>query len=216
MILIVVGIDIDGVVNDLTLFHVACGTKYCLDNNILYTVSNEYIDSTDIFQWDAHTDQLFWEQYYLQLLLHAEFIRPFVSDVTKQLINEGHKLIFISARKDQDLPSNEFQSMINITSRYLLENHIYYSDIVLSQSKEKVIISRHIDIMIEDNPVFFQKHSHFLNIPLLCFDTLYNTQISGMNVIRVYSWYDILQKIHLIERSPNEYRKKLSQCCFDM
>ncbi len=64
--------------------------------------------------------------------------------------------------------------------------------------------------MIEDNPLFFQKYSSLLNIPLLCFDTLYNTQISGMNVIRVYSWYDILQKIHLIGGNLNEYRKKRS------
>ena len=198
--MIIIGIDIDGVVNDLTLFNIACGTKYCLDNNILYTIDNTCIDSADIFQWTTHRDQLFWKQYYLYLLLHPEFIRPFVSEVTKQLIDEGHTLIFVTARKDQDLPLRESQSMFDITSKYLQENHIYYSDLVLSQSKENVIISRHIDVMIEDNPLFFQKHGHLLNIPLLCFDTLYNTQISGMNVIRVHSWYDILQKIHLIRK----------------
>lgn len=210
MILIVIGVDIDGVINDLTLFHVACGTKYCLDNNILYTVINNCIDSADIFQWDAYTDRLFWEQYYLHLLLYSKYIRPFVSEVTKRLVDEGHTLIFVTARKDQDLPSAEPQSMFNITSRYLQENHIFYSDLVLSQSKEKVIISRHIDLMIEDNPLFFQKCSCLLDIPLLCFDTSYNTQISGKNIVRVYSWYDILQKVHLIERSYNEYRKKFS------
>ncbi len=200
MILIVIGVDIDGVVNDLTLFHVSCGTKYCLDNNILYTIDDKQMDSVNIFQWTAYTDQLFWKQYYLYLLLRSEFIRPFVSEVTRQIIDEGHTLIFVTARKEQDLPSNEFQSMFNITSRYLQENHIYYSDLILSQSKEKVIISKNIDIMIEDNPLFFQKYSSLFNIPLLCFDTLYNTQISGMNIIRVYSWYDILQKIHLFAR----------------
>lgn len=210
MILIVIGIDIDGVVNDLTLFHIACGTKYCLENNILYTLVNNHIDSADIFKWNAYTDQLFWKQYYLYLLLRSEFIRPFVSEVTKKLIAEGHLLIFITARKDQDLPSNESQSMFNITARYLQENHIYYTDLVLSQSKEKVIISRHVDVMIEDNPLFFQKYGPLLKIPLLCYDTLYNTHISDINVIRVYSWYDILQKIHLIGGSHNEYKKKYS------
>lgn len=210
MILIVIGIDIDGVVNDLTLFHVACGTKYCLDNNIAYSVSNNYMDSTDIFHWNIYTDKLFWKQYYLHLLLYSKFIRPFVSEVTKRLIDEGKTLIFITARGDQDLPSKEPQSMFDITSRYLQGNQIYYSDLVLSQSKNDVIISKHIDIMVEDNPLFFQECSVDLNIPLLCFDTLYNTQISGENIIRVYSWYDILQKIHLIERNYNEYRKKFS------
>ncbi len=196
--MIVIGIDIDGVINDLTLFHVTCGTKYCLDNDIAYNIVNNCMDCADIFQWDACTEQLFWEQYYLHLLLHPQFIRPFVSEVTKQLIDEGHTLIFITARKDQDLPFKETQSMFNITSRYLQENHIFYSDLILSNSKEDVILSKHINIMIEDNPIFFQICSSILSIPLLCFDTLYNTHISGMNVVRVYSWYDVLQKIHWI------------------
>ena len=93
MILIVIGVDIDGVVNDLTLFHVSCGTKYCLDNNILYTIDDKQMDSVNIFQWTAYTDQLFWKQYYLYLLLRSEFIRPFVSEVTRQIIDEGHTLI---------------------------------------------------------------------------------------------------------------------------
>ena len=171
VICIVIGIDIDGVVNDLTLFHVTCGTKFCLENNISYNISTNYLDSVDIFHWSSDIDKLFWKKYYLQLLLYSNFIRPFVSDVTKQLIEEGHSIIFITARKNQDLPSQDTHSMFNITSKYLQENHIYYSDIVLSQCKKDIIISKHIDIMIEDNPLFFQKYSSILNIPLLCFDT---------------------------------------------
>lgn len=200
VILITIGIDIDGVVNDLSLFHITCGTKYCFDHNILYTVNNKYIDSTDIFQWDVRTDQLFWEQYYLDLLLHSKFVRPFAAEVTKRLIDEGHSIIFITARKDEDLPFVEVRSMLNITSQYLKENHISYTELILSQSKDKIIISKNIDIMIEDDPLFFQNSSSLFNIPLFCFDTLYNTKISGSNIIRVYSWYDILRKIQLIRK----------------
>lgn len=200
MILIVIGVDIDGVVNDLTLFHVTYGTKYCFDNHISYTIANNHMDSVDIFRWDTYIDQLFWKQYYLYLLDGSEFIRPFVSEVTQRLIDEGHTLIYITARKDQDLPSKERGSMYDITLNYLRENHIHYSKLIFSQHKKEVIISKHIDVMIEDNPLFFQKYSTILKIPLLCYDTLYNTQISGTNVIRVYSWYDILQKINLIGR----------------
>lgn len=210
MIQIVIGIDIDGVVNDLTLFHISCGTKYCIENKIPYHIFSSYMDSTDIFQWSVQVDETFWNQYYLQLLLYPDFVRPFVSKVTKLLIEEGHTLIFITARKDQDLPSHESHSMFNITSRYLNENQIYYSELVLSSYKEKIINSKKIDIMIEDNPNFFQKYSSLQNISLLCFDTPYNTQVSGQNIKRVYSWYDILQKIHLEERNSNDYRKKFS------
>lgn len=197
MFAIVIGSDIDGVINDLTLFHTACGTKYCYENNIPYNIAKNCMNSIALLQWSSHTDQIFWDEYYLQLLLHSHFVRPFVSEVTKRLIDEGHTLIFISARKDQDLPSHESQSMFKITTEYLKRNHIYYSDLILTQQKDSIIISKHVDIMIEDNPMFFQKFKASPHIPLLCFDTLYNEQVQGNNIIRVYSWYDILQKIHI-------------------
>ena len=201
MIKIIIGIDIDGVVNDLSLFHIACGTKYCFENNILCNITNTCLDSTDIFKWPIYTDSNFWECYYSQLLQQATFIRPFVTDVTTQLTNEGHTIIFISSRKDQDLPVFEKYSMYQITKKYLDENGICYSKIILSQKKDEIIISQNIELMIEDNPTFFSQVGIFLNIPLLCFDTPYNVHVSGANITRVYSWYDILQKIHLIERN---------------
>ena len=36
-------------------------------------------------------------------------------------------------------------------------------------------------------------------MPVLCFSACYNTNTKGKNVIRVYSWYDILDKIRQLE-----------------
>lgn len=166
------------------------------------------MDSTNIFRWSTETDSRFWNEYYMQLLSHTKFIRPFVSEVTKRMLDDGHKIIFITSRMDNDLPTVELESMFQITKKYLIDNYICYTELILSENKQEIILQKNIDVMIEDNPVFFKKYNQLLNIPLLCFDTPYNTRIIGKNIIRVYSWYDILQKIYIIERKTNEYTKK--------
>ena len=36
-------------------------------------------------------------------------------------------------------------------------------------------------------------------IPVICYDTPYNKECNGKNIIRAYSWYDIYRKLKEIE-----------------
>ena len=47
--------------------------------------------------------------------------------------------------------------------------------------------------MIEDSPKNILDIS--TKVPVLCFDNPYNKKVEGNNITRVYSWYDILNKI---------------------
>ena len=47
--------------------------------------------------------------------------------------------------------------------------------------------------MIEDSPKNVEELS--TKIPVLCFDCKYNESVEGKNITRVYSWYDIYDKI---------------------
>ena len=200
MIKIKIGIDIDGVVNNLSSFHITYGTKYALEYMIDYNIDIHKLNSSEIFGWTPEIDELFWNKHYRKLLDNSEFIRPHVSEVTNKIINNGHSIFFISARQDTDLPITEKESMFNITSGYLKDNNIAYSHLFLEPNKIKIINNEQIDIMIEDNPYFFQRYNTILDIPLFCFDNYYNSNITGKNIIRVYSWYDILKRINEIKR----------------
>lgn len=199
MIDINIGVDIDGVINDLFLFHVSCGAKYCYENGIKIEIKSQNMDSTDIFGWQQSIDTNFWHQYYLDLLLYCDFIRPFVSDVTEYLRNMGHKIYIISSRQDSDLPRIEERSMLGITRDFLINGNIHYDELYFATDKWKIINSLGIDIMIEDNPSFFMTHAQTNRIPLVCFDTPYNQNVTGTNIFRAYSWYEILyiiDKLH--------------------
>ena len=47
--------------------------------------------------------------------------------------------------------------------------------------------------MIEDNPKNTIEISS--KIPVLCFNAMYNAGIEGENIQRVYSWYEIYEKL---------------------
>ena len=49
--------------------------------------------------------------------------------------------------------------------------------------------------MIEDNPFIIQQIIHNTNIHVFCYNTPYNQKIIHPNVTRIYSWYDVLEKL---------------------
>ena len=180
------------------------------------SICGHKMDSLDIFCWSKNIDNAFWEKYYLLLLLYPDYVRPYVSCVTKALKDNGHNIFIISARKNADLPKIEKRTMYNITHEYLINNNIYYNELILEENKWNVIDMCHINMMIEDNPLFFMHHTKNPTIPLLCFDTPYNQDVCGTNISRVYSWHDILIKTKKIQEDFYEYQKTSEKCCSNL
>lgn len=199
MIEINIGIDIDGVINDLSQFHIACGTKFCYEQSLCPHICATEMDSMDIFKWTKEVDNQFWQEYYIELISSKNFIRPYVAEIIENLHKNKHKIYIISARDDNDLPVHISKSMYQLTTKYLELNHIYYDDLILNSDKWKCISELNIDVMIEDNPTFFTENMPSL-CNLLCFDTPYNKSINSQNIVRVYSWFDILSKIKQITK----------------
>ena len=78
------------------------------------------------------------------------------------------------------------------------EKDINYDKLIFTKgSKLPYCLENKIDIMIEDSPRNIKEIS--TKIPVLCFDNLYNKEVEGENITRVYSWYDVLNKIHKIK-----------------
>ena len=54
-------------------------------------------------------------------------------------------------------------------------------------------VGNYIELMIEDAPKNVREISS--KIPVLCFNNNYNAKVEGENITRVYSWYDVYNKI---------------------
>jgi len=188
-----IGVDVDGVLNDVAEWHFAYGSKFCVEHNINrgFNPTGYYME--DQFYFTAEENKEFWRQYIFDLLI-AIPVRPYASEVIHKLRKDGHKIIILSARDNQYL-THQYSGMIDYYVRSWLDKYnIEYDEIVINTSnKREKCLSIGLDLMIEDKASNVNDISKI--IPVMVFDAPYNQGCTGKNVIRVYSWYQIYQEI---------------------
>lgn len=189
-----IGVDIDGVLNCQHDFCITYGTKFCYEIG-KYKLANVYaMNTTDMFMWPEDVAHAFWDKYRKDFVITLP-CRTHASEVLEKLRKEGHEIYIITARKngDQWFPTNLRDDVLKITERWLKENHIYYDGIVFGvKNKGEYCKTNHIDIMIEDDPIYLRQ---FISTPVIVFDCPYNRGDEFAFLPRAYSWYDIYSKL---------------------
>ena len=188
-----IGVDLDGVLNDVAEWHFACGSKFCVDQNINRGFNPHAYYMEDQFYLTADENKEFWRQYIFDLLI-AIPPRPYASEVIHKLRKAGHKIIILSARDNQFL-TNQYSGTIKYyVKSWLNKYNIEYDELIInSNNKREKCLSIGLDLMIEDKGSNVDDISKI--IPVMVFDAPYNGSCTGKNVIRVYSWYQIFQEI---------------------
>ena len=188
-----IGVDIDGVLTNRYQFQMDYGAKYCCDNNIKYSIDPKEYNTSGIFNLDERQYIDFWDSY---LEFYAINEKPLAnsSDVLKKLRSDNHEIIVITARWTTERKDEKGEKMRTIVKDWLAGNDIIYDELIFSsEDKLNWCLDKKIDLMIEDEPKCISNVSSL--IPVICFDTQYNKQCMGENIIRCYSWYDIYNKI---------------------
>ena len=193
-----IGVDIDGVLNDIGQWHYSCGFKFCIDNHIQRGFHpHEYMIEKQ-FELTDEENYKFWREYIFDLMVSIP-TRPYAGNILKILKEMGHEIVILTARDNRYLTNQYANTMNFYVEEWLHKNNIPYDEIVAGPGKKKDKCIKHkLDIMIED------KASNILEIsdviPVLCFDAPYNLGIVKNNVHRVYSWYQIYQYFLLKEK----------------
>lgn len=188
-----IGIDIDGVIADISRFIIDFGTKFRYENNITTKIcENEYDEAKALGLTDEQAEN-FWNEY-LTYYASKYPVRDFTSEVIKKLRKQGHKIFIITARNEDGLPPETYGTMQTMVKNWLKENDIEYDGLEFTAgSKLPYCTKDNIDVMIDDSPTNVLDIS--TKIPVLCFDNPYNKTLNGNNITRVYGWYEILYKI---------------------
>ena len=188
-----IGIDIDGVLTDVEKFTLDYGSKFCYDNGITTKINvNEY-EEINIFGISKEQAIKFWNTYFGNYVLTYP-VRAFAKEVIDKLKQDGNEIYIITARNEEGLQEDLYGKMQELTKQWLKKNEIYYDKIFFTpKSKLNTIIDNNIDIMIDDFPGNIKEIS--TKIPVLGYNAQYNANIEGKNIIRVYTWYDIYEKI---------------------
>ena len=121
------------------------------------------------------------------------------AELEKKLSDDGHEIYIITARSYTTENTQRGLKMRKTVIEWLKKHEIVYDKIVFSSyNKLENCRKNKIDIMIEDSERNINQLSEELTT--ICFDTRYNQNVAGKNVIRCYSWYDIYDKIKNIQK----------------
>lgn len=188
-----IGIDIDGVLTNIERFIVDYGTKFCIENNLPMEIETGYYDESKAFHWTEDQTLKFWNEY---LVYYATKYpaRDFASEVVHKLKEEGHEIYIVTARNEYGLTDEYYGKMRELVDAWLKDNDICYDKIVYTEgSKLPYCVGNYVELLIEDNPEQVKNVAE--KLPVFCFDNQYNKNVEGKNITRVFSWYDVYDKI---------------------
>ena len=148
-----------------------------------------------MFLWGDEVAHQFWNKYREDLVVHLP-AKIFAKEVINKLKQENNEIYIITARYNNDKWFSEKlkQDVEGVTKRWLKDNGIYYDMLLFGvKNKGEICEKNQIDIMIEDDP----KNLRDLNgkTKVMVFDYPYNRNKEFDKLTRVYSWYDIYNKI---------------------
>ena len=187
-----IGIDIDGCMTDIVRFVVDYGIKFCVVNNIQYLLKEDEYDEAKALGISYDETEKFWNEYLPYYSMEYK-PRDFASEVINRL-KENNEIFIITARNEEGLPPEYYGHMQELVKGWLKKYNINYDKLIFTKgSKLPYCLENDIDVMIEDSPYNVEGISK--KIKVLCFDNPYNSNICNENIIRIYSWYDILNKI---------------------
>lgn len=184
-----IGVDIDGVLNDIGEWHYSCGFKFCIENDINRGFNPYEYMMEEQFGLTDEENYKFWKEYIFDLMVSIP-TRPYAGNVLQLLKELGHTIVILTARDNRYLTNQYANTMNFYVEEWLNKNNIPYDEIIAgSGNKRDKCLKNKLDIMIEDKAKNVEEISE--HIPVLCFDAPYNLKINKENVHRVYSWYQI-------------------------
>ena len=189
-----IGIDIDGVLTNESDFIRDFGSEFCYKHSISFDLNPWIYDSKETLNISENDYLSFWKEY-LEYYATSKNLRPFASEVITKLKNEGHEIYIITSRNFTTKQTEYGEKMRNIVKKWLKDNCIEYDGIYFSINKRDVCESLKIDIMIEDKPKNIISISEVSKV--FCYNDYCNLETNINNMVRVYSWYDIYNKINL-------------------
>ena len=187
----IIGVDCDGVLTDMSAFILSCGEKW---------FKRPPSDPSGYGVMDAFgcTER---EEFKFGLRYFFKYCRSWppregAVETIRRLNDDGHTLYEISARKFVTMKNPLGAYSRFLYKAWLRKNDFQFSGIYLCAEKgaaeEKLAYCRDCgaEVMIDDRPdvaLLLAENG----IPVLLFDAPYNQSFEHPNVVRVHSWNDI-------------------------
>ena len=186
----IIGIDIDDTVANSRREFIRLARKFNSKNKIIHNIDTRQLDQKLAFGWNKTYQQMFMKENLKHVYKNAK-PKKNASKVISDLKNQGHKIIFISARENKFI-----KDAYDISYNWLKLNEFNFDKLIICKNKKSNICKKHkINIFIDDNlnnceDVYKNTEAHVYNIHSVYYNNN-NPQIKN-----IYSWTNFNQKLN--------------------
>ncbi len=194
----VIGIDADGVLTDMSGFNYKYGEIFWGHkpvNPAAYTTG-------EIFGVSHRQEILFGLKYFNEYCCKLQ-PREQACEINQRLNIDGHILYVITARKYSTMKNPLGRLSRSLFKGWINKNNLHFEDILfcseINTPEEKLDFCKQISaqIMIDDNPdvaLFLAERG----VTVLLFDAPYNKDVKHKNITRVSDWNEIYRYISVL------------------
>lgn len=189
-----IGIDIDDTIVNTSEMLVAYAQRY--DVEVLGrtgSLKNDkaYFFSNTMFEWTEDEYDIFMRKY-IDYIFENATSKPLVKEVFDRLVEEGHKIIIITAR---DKEIYRCKDAYKTSENLFIKNNIKYDKLLVAcHDKVPECKENEIDIFIDDRFDTCKKVSGS-GITTFVMNAAHNNYLNTGNMRRVYSWEEIYYQI---------------------
>lgn len=134
--------------------------------------SKNYYYFTNGLNWSSKNIKDFFDKYYLEIISKVK-IKPYVKETIEKLRQNNDKIYIITARRKRENDVIE-----KITSKWLLENGIYYDELFINvKEKADLVRKLNIDVFIDDSYENCSDVKKTTNADVYMIKTKYNSGI---------------------------------------
>jgi len=181
-----IGIDIDGVLNDLQGFNQKYAPPFFKRKFGRDVADDAQCDIRDIFKCPDNEWMRYWRKYLLKYAT-IEPARDGAGAFVKKLVGDGHEVYIISKRAFSYRKDFLGKLMRAVVRNWLKRNGIQYSEVIFCDhddpdSKKTACVEKLIDVLIDDDPVNIVSVAPIARV--ICFDATYNRECDAENTFR--------------------------------
>ena len=201
---LIIGVDADGVLNNMSRFHMEYGTKFFRRE----PVQPEAYSVREMFACSSFMEIVYGLVYFTKYCKEYE-PREDASSIIQELNQEGHELHEITARKFvtlRNILGNYSRNMFRTwTKNHNMDfkSYQYCSEKFSPRDKWIACHKLSVDVMIEDKPdvaLYLADHG----VKVLLFDAPYNKDVKHENITHVSNWVEVHDRIQDIAMQMQE------------
>lgn len=205
-----IAFDVDGVMTNLAKFQLDTGRKYFGEDSVKDPTK---YDVKDIFDVSKEEREKYWLKYIWQYCITEE-MRKNLSELSKKLKEDGHKIYIITGRvhtTEDGIRGKLFRKML---LSWLKKNDFEYDEIIYvnennsAEEKLNACKENNIDLMIEDKTENIEVIKDVSSV--ICVNAEYNENADFGDIVRIDNFDNGYEVINSVLEKDNKSFKLLS------